>query len=207
MPMAKSVMDISSTSGKPKNPAKPQELGLYFKTQAHTASLEVSIERKDGGSGTVFVPKASLIDYDSDRKETPPTCNLDEYMEPIWAGTTVHNETVLMLSESGAAPSGRLMFQPDRILSIRDSSLKTEFTEGTDYVVNGSTITCAPPIKDALDEGRGGFLRESSLGSGVAGRHVAVTYIHHGKWDQVPSRSIAEIRCRRRCAAWLITNR
>lgn len=177
----KVVMSLEARSGLPKDPAKPEDTGLYFKTQARTAVLEVTIGREGDEPGSAFATKATLIDYDAGRKVHLPTCNLDEYMKPVWEGTTVYNESVLMLSKHGGAASGRLMFQPDRILSVRDSGLKEEFKEGVDYQVSGRTILATPgstmPRMRDTD-----FPTTEFPWLSVAGKHVFVTYTHSDPW-------------------------
>lgn len=58
----------------------------------------------------------------------------EEIVRPIWETDVIYNETVLLLEETpGGVASGKLRFTPKEILSIRDSSLKYEFKEGTDW--------------------------------------------------------------------------
>jgi len=58
---------------------------------------------------------------------------------PFWKGNAIYNETVLLLEEDGEI-AGNLLFAPLRIISVRDFSLKTVFSEGTDYSLSGNVI-------------------------------------------------------------------
>lgn len=59
--------------------------------------------------------------------------------DPFWKGNVVYNETVLLLDD-GTLISGKLLFAPIRVISVRDYSLKTTYSEGTDYVIDGNVI-------------------------------------------------------------------
>ncbi len=64
----------------------------------------------------------------------------EEYMVPLWAGSTSYDETVLMLKDKGL-PEADLLYVPERIVSVRSPDLKTEYQAGKDYVVKGRTLT------------------------------------------------------------------
>jgi len=59
---------------------------------------------------------------------------LIECPSPFWEAGTQYNEPVLMWARKGERPSAPLLFQAEKIISVRDSSLKTTFDEGRDWV-------------------------------------------------------------------------
>ncbi len=67
--------------------------------------------------------------------------NFDSYMQNYWEGNTVYNESVLFSEDSqGKICSAALMYEPLNICSVRSIDLKTEYTEGVDYIVDGKNI-------------------------------------------------------------------
>lgn len=48
-------------------------------------------------------------------------------MQPFWQGTTMYNESILMVSHDGGIPEGKLLFQPTEILSVRSARLDQEY--------------------------------------------------------------------------------
>jgi len=199
----KRVLDLRQSFDPEKAKAKEgTETGLYFKTQAKTIKLVVSIE-KEAGKGTLCVDDAKLIDYDRDRKPTlAPMCNLQEYLQPIWKGNTVYNETVLLVSENGKPAQGTLLYTPSRILSVRDYSLKQIFREEIDYILEGKVLTCTkdsrlPTVKDSsLPQAD----RMDFPWYDIAGKHVVVTYTHNDRWGgrfSVVGQDIYRTRCSR----------
>jgi hypothetical protein len=103
-------------------------------------------------------------------------------MKPFWHSDTIYNETVLLYSAGGGAAYGRLLFQPDRILSVRSFGLDTTYREGTDYLVSDRTIT-------RLAGSRMPFRADSSFDKkdlawyNLQSQWVVVTYTHHDKWE------------------------
>ena len=64
---------------------------------------------------------------------------LVEMLQPFWMGNVVYNETV-MLVDDGQSISGKLLFQPEKILSVRDYAWDKEYFEGKDFTVEGNTL-------------------------------------------------------------------
>lgn len=60
-------------------------------------------------------------------------------MRPYWKSNTMYNETVLLV-EDGETISGKLLFAPVKVLSVRDYTLKTEYVNGQDYEIVGNVI-------------------------------------------------------------------
>ena len=162
-------------------PGKDDVAAIYLKTQAHTAYVIVSIEKpKEGGSATADDVK--LADDGKGRVVHKPEIDLDVAMRPFWKGAKVTNESALLISNGGGTPTGRLLFKPSKILSVRDSTLKQEFLEGKDFTIQGKTIiatkgTKMPVMSDAE------FAKGQYPWTELQGRHVFVTYEHKDVWN------------------------
>jgi lysophospholipase L1-like esterase len=89
----------------------------------------------------------SLCSLDTcfDWSNNAPTCNYDQYMRPFWSADTIYNETVLLLNPKNTKPdttaTGKLLYLPKKIISIKSFDGKTTFKEGVDYTYNGKIIT------------------------------------------------------------------
>jgi acyl-CoA thioesterase I len=66
--------------------------------------------------------------------------------EPFWASKTMLNEGLFFIRENaGELPSARLLFAPDKILSVKSATLQTEFVEGKDFVFDKGTNSLTLP--------------------------------------------------------------
>lgn len=59
---------------------------------------------------------------------------------PFWQGNVIYNEQLMIVDKGGRA-EGHLLYDALRVISVKGATLKTEYKEGVDYVVNGDTIT------------------------------------------------------------------
>lgn len=64
----------------------------------------------------------------------------EERVRPFWQGNVIYNEQ-LMITEKDGTVQGKLLYTPERILSVRDWKLETEYVEGVDYLIDGNVIT------------------------------------------------------------------
>lgn len=64
-----------------------------------------------------------------------------ELQDPFWLGNVMYNESVIMMQKEGQSKiSGKLLYAPKKIISVRDYALEKEYVEGTDYKVEGNEI-------------------------------------------------------------------
>lgn len=68
--------------------------------------------------------------------------NIATWIQPIWKGNTVYNETVMFVpnAKTKEIESAPLIYTPDKILSVRSFDLTKEYKEGVDYVVENGRI-------------------------------------------------------------------
>ena len=192
------LMDLSAPASTDPKQAVP---AIYAKTQARTAYVTLSLE-KTGEGGELVADDAILRDDDRKRVERKPMVDLDAATRPFWQGQRVEDETVLLLSKVGGAASGRLLFRPRRIVSVRAEGKLLQ--AGRDYTLYGSTLTAvAGSAIPTLSEAE--FAKGEFPWTDLRGRHVAVTYEHDDAWTgPVPddqrarlTRTVARLRARR----------
>ena len=170
----------SATDIKPGDKVKPGTLGFYMKEHPLTACVEVIIS-KTNASGYVL---ADQIEFDASHDNAPerkPAFNFEQYMQPFWQGKTVYCETVLMFSENGRPATGRLMFDPSRIISVQSYGLNTNYIEGNDYILDGRNLVCTS--SSCITQVKNTDLLKGELSwNEMTGKQVAVTYEHNDTW-------------------------
>ncbi len=199
-----------------------QATGNYTETPAGAAYMTVGIANvpprrptSSGGSPGDASPAKSISAGNADAKRasgpflyvdefsvdinigvshTPhqPTCNLDQYLRPFWTSDTIFNETVLLYSAGGQAAQGRLLYQPDQILSIKSFDGTVTYEKGTDYTLQDKTIIRRQQGGD-LNSGnvhsRMPFRADTSFDTkkdfawyNLQSQWVVVTYTHKDLW-------------------------
>lgn len=161
-------------------PDSKNQAGIYLKTQANTSYILVSVE-KTTIKGTVVVDDIVLTDDDKNRVEHKTMVDLDQAMKPFWKGNRILDESALLLSTDGGVPTGKLLFSPRKILSVKDPSLKKTYVQGKDYRIEGNQIVALhgssiPTMKDSE------FATGKYPWTELQGRHVFVTYEHKSVW-------------------------
>jgi beta-galactosidase len=150
--------------------------GNYTETPAETAYVVIGVQ-KDTAGGMLEMKDWKIEPNIGETGERhAPLCNLHQYLKPFWKGDTIYNETVLLYPGEG-----RLLFQPDRVLSVRSFGLDTVYREGVDYRIEGRRLVRLP-------DSRMPFRTESSFDKkdlawySLQSQWVVVTYTHHDKW-------------------------
>jgi lysophospholipase L1-like esterase len=175
------LLDLRQEFGPAKTGRRGLRTEIYFKTQARTAYVVVSIEKDSVEPGYVYADVAALTPDIHDRVPHTPLCDLNQFMQPFWQGKTVYAETVLMFSEHGRPAMGRLLFTPTRILSVQDYGQNSTYALGRDYTLSGKTLTATPDTRMPT-------FRDTEYPAGeyqwynLEGRHVVVTYTHDDVW-------------------------
>lgn len=124
----------------------------------------------------------------------------EEYMQPIWSGNIVHEESIMYIQgQDGVVSAAPLLYIPEKILEVRSSDQKVTYEEGKDYILNGgylfrteeSRIPCwgyeefypphgtEVPIASLAEAGR--YIRYDR-GDIYAAHQVCVTYTHQDRW-------------------------
>ncbi|MCD9020436.1 GDSL-type esterase/lipase family protein [Cohnella silvisoli] len=61
--------------------------------------------------------------------------------KPLWQGTTMNNETLLLYSPDGSPASAPLLFAPTSIISVKSSRLDIEYLENVDWTYANGKLT------------------------------------------------------------------
>ena len=171
---------------------------------AHTLTLGVTVD--SGAAGGVWIDSLRVdLNVGAPLAYHAPQADLDDYTRPFWKGGLVSNETVLLYSEQGAPATGRLLYQPDRILSIRSFDLRTTYQEGRDYTWSGRDLTRRsgsgmPYRTDTSFDSKNDFAWFN-----LQSQWVVVTYTHHDPWKgpqaaykgNLLSRTVSALRAHR----------
>lgn len=106
-------------------------------TVSSSGSVETSSE-----DGQVLDP-SDFPNYveDIDSLEYDYEVNDPKVSDPFFYGNVIYNETVMLRTQEDGTGLGYLRFAPTKIISIRDFTLTTEYTEGSDYVIDGNAIS------------------------------------------------------------------
>lgn len=133
---------------------------------------------------------------------------IDTAMIPFWNGKIMYNESVMMISKGGKPAEATLLFQPKKILSVRNAGLNIEYQEGVDWQYKNGRLTLLPDSKatymtDSIltnASGKHSFPRKSGggvlfyEGSFFHERQLSVTYQHvKNVWKGVTPEFRAEI--------------
>lgn len=130
----------------------------------------------------------------------------NEMFEKIWETNVVHNESCVMIEDSNGVRSARLIYEPSRIIAVKDFTLKKDY-DPSEYYFEGDRIymsdTSTMPyltqeniscevvpevIGGTYDDGKGGKILFTE-GVGIVYHQIMVTYEHNDTWDgTVPTR-------------------
>ena len=130
--------------------------------------------------------------------------SLNEYMLPYWSSDVIYNESVMpLLNEDGTMDPIELMYDIDRIVSVKSTFLNRTFEPHKDYIVTDGKLLLLtdgqipfveylvmyPDAKLAAISGGAvqphktkGYMYFAE-GSTFHSMQLAVTYIPKGKWD------------------------
>jgi hypothetical protein len=161
--------------------------GNYSEAPPNTALLTVSLVTAQGTMVDVSGCEVHVTG-DPAKKAPLPLCDLRQYMRPFWKSDTIFEETVLLLSDGRGLASGRLLYTPDRILSVKNYGLDTTYIKGVDYSIKGRTLyrAAGSSMPYRMDSS---FDRTHNIAwYDLQSRWVSVTYIHHDPWTgAIPS--------------------
>lgn len=121
-------------------------------------------------------------------------------MIPFWNGSTMYNESVMMVSQNGEIPTANLLFEPEEILSVRSARLDKVYQENVDWIFENGVLKLTPnssiPFMTAQDlyfdtyipgltmpkNGGGAVIYRE--GSFFHDRQIVVTYTHQAEeWE------------------------
>jgi hypothetical protein len=150
----------------------------YTEAPPHSAFFTVGYVTTPGKAIHIASCETHII-KDPFRKLPTPLCDLGRWMRPFWRSDTIFNETVLMTTDGRGPAGGRLLYEPDRVLSVTNYGLDTVYRKKHDYIVKGRSIylppgSSIPYRKDTPSVNLGWYDLQS--------RWITVTYTHHDPW-------------------------
>lgn len=175
--------------------------------QSDISGLTTKTTVKDGLSST----QSNMTTTTKTNKTTAPTKgenNVDIpdydpelYTRYFWEGNTVYYESVgFVETRPGKIASGKLLYTPTKVISVKSHDLSYTYKEGIDYVVEGNTIrrteksaipycdydTYMPAYKNGTTDWLVSATDQSryvGLNSDIRQYQVMVTYEHKGTWN------------------------
>ncbi len=102
-------------------------------------NTEQSPEQNGGNKPKPFDPQ-DLPYYVEDIENLQYSYTDEERIRPFWQGNVMRNEQLMIVKKDGVT-KGRLLYEPTRVISVRDWKLETEYVAGEDYEIEGDTIT------------------------------------------------------------------
>jgi hypothetical protein len=161
-----------------------QQTGYYTEAPPNASYMEIGIAKASTAPGYIYADDFTIEDNVGKPKSYhQPQVNIDQYMRPFWHSDTIYNETVLLFSLNGNTADGKLLYQPDHILSVKSFDLATTFVEEKDYTLKGNVIERLPnsPIPFRADTS---FDRMKDLAwFNTQSQWIVVTYTHHDQWN------------------------
>jgi GDSL-like lipase/acylhydrolase family protein len=176
---SKNKLLLTYKSGAISSP-KYVQTGNYTEAPPFTKYATIGIER-DSSAGFAFVDSFTVLPNIVTKHK--PACNPDEYMKPFWKGNIVYNETVLMYSENGGAANGRLLFMPEKIISLKSFDLINEYKNGIDYTVKDNIITRTADSKMTFRADTSFDTKNNLAWYNLQSQWIVVTYTHKDKWS------------------------
>jgi hypothetical protein len=161
-----------------------EQTGNYTESPPGTRYIEIGVDRDSSGKGLVYVDDFKIENNVGEPKtKYPPLVNLDQYMRPFWKSDTVYNETVLLFSANGQSASGKLLYTPDKILSVQKFDLGTAYQPDIDYSMNGKVITRTQSSGMPFRADTSFDTKKDLAWYNLQSQWVVVTYTHHDQWD------------------------
>ncbi|MFI5161656.1 MAG: SGNH/GDSL hydrolase family protein [Sphingobacteriales bacterium] len=191
---------------RPPDSAGYRQTGNYTESPALSSYMEVGIE-KEGAAGVIYADDFKIeANVGSPKINHEPLVDLDQYMKPFWHSDTVYNETVLLYSKNGSRAAGELLYQPDRILSVRSFDLKRAYGEDKDYSRSGNVIIRTTGSAMPFRADTSFDTKKDLAWFNTESQWIVVTYTHHDTWtgpvpaykgSQMPL-TIAKLRAKKR---------
>ncbi|HOW65605.1 MAG TPA: SGNH/GDSL hydrolase family protein [Candidatus Paceibacterota bacterium] len=110
-------------------------------------SALISFLKAAGAAGCITVAASLDVCGASAAEGSPAWANPTKTLLPFWLSRTMEGESVLFIRpDDSSPPRASLLFEPTRILSVRDSAGEKTYEEGRDYIwKRGAREILLPP--------------------------------------------------------------
>ncbi len=161
-----------------------QESGNYTETPPGTRYIEIGVECDASNKGYVYADDFTIeTNIGEPKVKHQPIVDIDQYMRPFWNSDTIYNETVLLYSVNGKAAEGKLLYTPDKILSIKKFDLSITYKPDIDYTISGNVITRTQSSAMSFRADTSFDTKKDLAWFNTQSQWVVVTYKHNDKWD------------------------
>ncbi len=167
----------------PLDSAAYQQTGNYTEAPANATYMEVGIAKDPSSKGVIYADDFSIDGDVAPAAKHKPLVDLDRYMRPMWNTDTIFNETVLLYSTNTGAANGKLLYQPDQILSVKSFDLKKTFIQDKDYRVIQNVIERQPGSSMPFRADTSFDMKKDLAWYNTESQWVVVSYTHHDRWD------------------------
>ncbi|MDR3714801.1 MAG: GDSL-type esterase/lipase family protein [Puia sp.] len=113
-----------------------------------------------------------------------PPYNVGGHMNPFWHSDTVYDETVLLYSSRNKTANGKLLYMPDKILSVKSLDGKIFYSPRKDFTLEENTISRVensgiPYTADTFFTAGKDFAWYN-----LQSKWIVVTYTHKDTWEE-----------------------
>jgi hypothetical protein len=157
---------------------------IYTIAPALAKYVKYGVRRNQNtANGNIFVDAITIdLNTAGPKVQKAPLCNIDLYMQAFWKTDTTWDETILMLSVNNQPATGRLLFQPTEILSVKSCDLSNMYLSGIDFTVSNNTITrntgSSMPFRTDVS-----FSKDNLAWYNTLSQWIVVTYTHQRTWN------------------------
>ncbi len=182
-------------------PSYETEEIIFSYTPSDVYSLYIFDKMNDGIEDIEKYANGSLAEYDEEYLDLD-TYEVDRYTKYYWDNDIVFNESFFVLEEKdGTLLPNEMMYEIDRVVSVKNSYLNKEYVYGVDYLIEdgklvipeGSSIrkyTYSTVYKDANTQGtlwetlRGDYVYAGQYDMYFTG-YMNITYTVKNEWKGV----------------------
>lgn len=181
---------------------------IYFYALSFAETLETA---KAKGDAAAYNANGETLSRLSEKQLNLTKYSLEEYTIPYWDTDIVYHENVYpLLNSDGSIDDITLMYDVDKIISVRSFGLTTEYKEGVDYeitpagklrILTSGSIPCVPYNQHYYSYNAsftykmigGGWVRFQE-GPAIMNSQLSITYTHKDSWDGfIPPRQGGEL--------------
>ncbi len=157
-----------------------KHFGEYTISPPETSYLRIAINR-GAGEGPVYLDTLVITTRLEKYHPQLSKVNTEQYMRPFWKADTVYNETVLMYADSGKQAAGRLIYMPEKIISVKSFDEKIRYHLNKDYSFTGRKIKSSAE-SDMVVVADTFFQKYNLAWYDIQSKWVVITYTTKEKW-------------------------
>lgn len=112
----------------------------YTPSAVYSIYVFDKVTYEESGDELCSLANGSLADYDEEYLDLD-TYEVDRYTKPYWDGDIVFNESFMVIEEKdGTIAPNAMLYEIDRVVSVRNSYLNKEYVYGVDYLIEDGKL-------------------------------------------------------------------